>query len=392
MNVYLFCRSYFPSVGGIETSIYQLSKALYAKGHVVTIVTTSDRPDKERKEYGQIRYAEKRGRVTSLIPPMNLANIRRSLLSVLEEEKEQPDLIISRDSFMTCIANEKYNSVPVIYIPSMDVKKFLETRKRKCRNIKEIICALLEIWTYNIEIKNQEKSLYDSTYNLVFCEGMKRQLKDTYNKKNYDVKVCYPGCTFDDIECSKKVGGMETRFLFVGRISAEKNLMMLLTALEEITEKIHLTIVGDGLGIEVLKQKAKRLKKNIEVKFEGYQTDTLKYYMNTDYFVLPSQYESFGQVIIEAFTCGVPVIGFCSIDGQTNTAIGELVGDEITGFVCKEFSARALAANMEKAIALMKQPKRRKQMEDACVQYAREKCSWDRLAEVCVSLGRNKRI
>lgn len=390
MNVFLFCRSYFPSIGGIETSIYQLSKTFSALGHTVKIFTTSQKPEKERKEYAQIRYANPVRKPLNLIPSMNLFCLKRSVLAMLDKEEEKPDLIISRDSFLTCVANERYHDVPVVYISSMDVKKFIKTRKRECANLKQLISKFLETWAYSIEIKNQEQALYGSDYNIVFCEGMKSQLKESYFKKVYEVNVCYPGCTLENVDFAQKKQGIKPRFLFVGRISAEKNLPMLFEALKYITEEMQLTIVGDGDGIGELRSIAKQLGENIQVNFEGYQNEPLKYYMNTDYFILPSKYESFGQVVIESFTCGVPVIGFCSIEGKTNTAIGELVEDKITGFVCKEFSAEALAQSIRDAIILMRQPEKKIQMDKECKKYANEKCSWMSLTKLCIELGGRK--
>ncbi|SNY64166.1 glycosyltransferase family 4 protein [Enterobacter sp. CC120223-11] len=95
----------------------------------------------------------------------------------------------------------------------------------------------------------------------------------------------------------------EMVFLYVGRISQEKNIAFLVNTFKDINAK--LLIVGDG-----------DLRKNIEssasenVYFLGYvENKKLKeIYSNSDCFILPSLSEPWGLVIEEALTFGLPVI------------------------------------------------------------------------------------
>ncbi len=391
MNICLLCRHYFPSSGGIETSVYQLSRAFAHLGHTVIIVTASKRPLKSRKEYAQIVYVPADDNVLSLLPSTGLRLLERKCMQTLEQIKRscQPDLMIGRDSLLTCAAIRTCQGIPMIYMPSMDVKEFVKIRKKTYGNLKQLLCSLLEVWVFQIEIRKQEYALYHSACSVVFCEGMRRQLLQSYPKTGTDIKVCYPGCTMNPVDPGSRRPGKKTRFLFVGRLAPEKNLRMLLEALAYIREEIRLTIVGDGSEIFVLKKMAAQLNTNIEVVFEGFREDVLQYYMDADFFVLPSKYESFGQVIIEAFSCGVPVIGFSTMTGVTNTAVEELVRDHVTGFICREFSPEKLADCMKEAIRMKKE---KIDMGAACVKYARVHCSWENLADVCLKESEGSRV
>jgi len=65
-------------------------------------------------------------------------------------------------------------------------------------------------------------------------------------------------------------------------------------------------MVGDGPMLETYKEQYP------EVIFTGFKTgvDLARYYANAEVFVFPSQWETFGIVMIEAMACGTPVAAF----------------------------------------------------------------------------------
>jgi len=88
----------------------------------------------------------------------------------------------------------------------------------------------------------------------------------------------------------------------VSRISKEKNLEDFFE-LDYYGTKI---MVGDGPMKDFYE------KKYTDVLFAGYKTgiDLARYYANADVFVFPSQWETFGLVMIEAMACGTPVAAY----------------------------------------------------------------------------------
>ena len=91
--------------------------------------------------------------------------------------------------------------------------------------------------------------------------------------------------------------------LCVSRVSKEKNL----EAFFELDYPGYLKImVGDGPMLETYK------KKYPDVYFTGFKTgvELARYYANAEVFVFPSQWETFGIVMIEAMACGTPVAAF----------------------------------------------------------------------------------
>lgn len=101
--------------------------------------------------------------------------------------------------------------------------------------------------------------------------------------------------------------------LFVGRLDNFKGGLRCVKAFEKITEKhpqYTFTIVGDGEDYVPIKNyiESKSCKERIVLKGGLSKAEIAKEMQKADFFVFPSRHESFGLVIAEAISCGLPVI------------------------------------------------------------------------------------
>lgn len=103
-------------------------------------------------------------------------------------------------------------------------------------------------------------------------------------------------------------------FIYVGRFSEEKNLLLLLNAFDkakqnDVSDDWGLVLVGSGRQEKELKKHIK-LNKIQDVEFTGFvdKNELAKYYTASTVFVLPSISEPWGLVANEAMACGKPVI------------------------------------------------------------------------------------
>ena len=99
------------------------------------------------------------------------------------------------------------------------------------------------------------------------------------------------------------------KLLYVGRVSREKNLPILVEAFNRLNEErkdVHLIIVGEGPYLEEMKKDLT----GKPVTFTGYLTgeDLAAAYASSTVFVFPSTTDTFGNVVLEAQASGVPVI------------------------------------------------------------------------------------
>ncbi len=140
--------------------------------------------------------------------------------------------------------------------------------------------------------------------------------------------------------------------LYVGRLAPIKGLETLLNAvalLDRRGRRLRLVIVG-GEADEPSDGHEAELRRRIEtlgigglVRFVGAQRqEALRtHYVAADVTVLPSHYESFGMVALEAMACGSPVVA-SRVGGLTTT-----VRDGVTGFLVPEGDVTALAGRLE---------------------------------------------
>ena len=100
--------------------------------------------------------------------------------------------------------------------------------------------------------------------------------------------------------------------LYVGRLSPEKNIEMLLAAFETLHERnphYHLVIVGDGPLRRTLPATRHRTG---ALTWRSYIQDNAQladYYHAADLFIHPGVCETFGLVVLEAQACGLPCVG-----------------------------------------------------------------------------------
>ena len=180
--------------------------------------------------------------------------------------------------------------------------------------------------------------------------------------------------------------------LFVGRIEPLKGIDTLIEALS-IMRKDHvfvcLTVIGgnpetdqDDNKSEMARLQLLREKYGLEdlIAFLGSRSqDTLPYYYSAaDAVVVPSQYESFGLVALEAMACGTPVVA-SQVGG-----LAFLIQDGVTGYTVPADDPQALA---DRLTTLVNNPELRQRMGERAASTARE-YRWQRIADRVLNVYR----
>ena len=94
----------------------------------------------------------------------------------------------------------------------------------------------------------------------------------------------------------------------IGRLCSHKGIDVLINALPFIRNKYRLLVIGVGSDEKMLKTLAKTLGVEQNIDFVGYLENVSEAFRKMDILVVPSRFESFGLVAIEAQMAGIPVI------------------------------------------------------------------------------------
>ncbi len=176
--------------------------------------------------------------------------------------------------------------------------------------------------------------------------------------------------------------GPEPLLLYVGRLQPIKGLETLLQAMTRLDGSTRLLIIGgdqdepDNGHAAHLRERVAALGLARRVRFLGTQPQRRLrlFYAAAEATVMPSSYESFGMVALEAMACGSPVVA-SRVGGLTTT-----IKDGVTGHLVPEGDPAALASHLDR---LLRDRHERDRLGAEAVRWAAEH-RWPCVAEaVC---------
>lgn len=189
-----------------------------------------------------------------------------------------------------------------------------------------------------------------------------RDLKHIYSEdfKNNDIK-----CQVEYIpnfleKLPKKINKLDNKnIISVGRLEPEKGFLDLVSVFKLMELKdgeVYLNLVGDG------SQKDKIFKNIVDnnisrkVKMPGYLDfeELNKLYEETSLYLMTSYTESFGLVLIEAMSHGIPVIAFSCAEGAK-----ELINNGVNGYLINNRNEHEMA---DRAVKLLNNPDKLKEL------------------------------
>jgi glycosyltransferase involved in cell wall biosynthesis len=132
------------------------------------------------------------------------------------------------------------------------------------------------------------------------------------------------------------------KIVAMGRFVAWKGFDLLLEALSLLPKgSVELHLIGDGPERDSLKRLARELHVSDFTYFHGYLPDPFPLLRGGAFGVLPSRFEPFGNVIIEMFATGLPVIAF-----DVDYGPREIIRNGMNGFIVRNRNPQHLAEAM----------------------------------------------
>jgi glycosyltransferase involved in cell wall biosynthesis len=316
-------------IGGIAPHVYNLSINLVKLGVEVHVVTCDfpNTPEYEVVEGVEVHRFDSYNLPTpdfaAWVQLMNL-NMQRAATQIIKS-KQGGSIIIHAHDWLAAKAGiglKHLNSVPLVStIHATEYGRRGGVFSDYNRMIHEI-----EVW-----LGSESKRVICCSH--FMAEQVNKVLAVPYEK----IRVIPNGIDPAIFTNLKGVGEVRSRFaergeklvLFVGRLVVEKGVHVLLDAIPKVLQKVEakFVIAGDGyLRSEVVKRVAERgLGGKVHV--TGYlDTDTIRrLFLAADVCVIPSLYEPFGIVALEAMAAGCPVVA------SDTGGLSEIVEHEKTG-------------------------------------------------------------
>ncbi|HKL82422.1 MAG TPA: glycosyltransferase [Desulfobacter sp.] len=222
-------------------------------------------------------------------------------------------------------------------------------------------------WKFMIWYYDQMDQIYVSSQNS-FDELTERGIKAEKIRimpRGINTETFHPSKRCDILTSNFRVNGDALKFLYVGRVSKEKNLPLLVDAFKALcasSDKVHLIVVGDGPYADEMKG----MLKDYPVTFTGYLSGEplCRVYASADLFVFPSTTDTFGNVVLEAQASGLPVI-VSDLGGPCENML-----DRKTGIIVKSDDGPALLSAMQELVI---NPGLRSQMSNRAKAYMEDR-------------------
>ncbi len=372
-------------IGGIAEHIYGLSKALTRGGQEVHVATLGAFSYEENEGVHLHRIAVDASK-PDFITRMN-GEMKKIGASIIEsnENKSAVDIIYVHDWMVGSAAvnlASRYRKPLVATIHSTEFERSQGIKKE-----------------YQMRIHEVEEQLVKLSDHVIVCsESMEGEIQDLFGVTG-KISVIQNGVDvskfdfFVDREAIKEkfCGSKRSKMiLFLGRLVYQKGVHVLIGAMPRILSSysrvkrdVKLVIVGEGSMRKQLERDAAYLDVSKNIVFTGYQDDhTVRSLLKAvDVVVVPSLYEPFGIVVLEAMAAKAPVVA-SDVGG-----LSELISDAEDVKVPPNNSER-VAEGIVKILSEDDDGKRRVEIEEMVeksFQKARS-LNWDKVSEATMGV------
>lgn len=257
---------------------------------------------------------------------------------------------LSNQQFDIVISDQKFDFIDV-YIAGGGVHKAFLKQKLKHSGFFAKINNYLRLFNYYTMFAEKKTFLSPQLKKVICVSGLvKRDILANYVISENKLAVVYNGIdtskfSYDPTSSTRKQIrdalslGNNFTLLFVGSGFERKGLKQCISVLEQLPN-INLLIVGADKNTSQYINYAQEICVFERCRFLGPQDDVVKFYYASDAFILPSYYEPFGLVYLEALAIGVPVL----VSNFSGAA--ELIEDGKHGYVIEYDNVADISAKV----------------------------------------------
>jgi len=301
MKIALIAKRVSHSLGGAERVSAILSKRLAEKGHDVDVLTIYT---DTRIKGVHIRPQK----INTWLSPWRLISFNRKVKKILKSDRF--DIVCS---LCQVFPIDIYRVGDGIHQHWMRIQ-YPNVILRWIRYLTSLVHLTMR-WLENQIFKEGNCKYFITNSRLI-----KNQVMEYFHISDKRIKVIYNGVDNDKFNLGVKtyraamrdkysIDNDELVLLFISNNWERKGLSTIIEAVPKTgIEKIRLLVVGRGKKRRYISLVKNKMISPDKLIFTGLTDDVEKYYGMADIFVLPSRYEPFSNVCLEAMACGLPVI------------------------------------------------------------------------------------
>lgn len=343
MKYWIVTNAYLPEKGGLVSYARNVALELSKQGKSVEIITSNMKNNNlleheviEGINVNRIDYSN----VPKMLRPFSpLVYYYKTLKYLKQSDIRSEDIVISRFyTFALAVAKAK-NIKRHIFITPLVATKMQLIEAKEAKGLRRFYLFFI-LPQLSLLDRNAIKL---SPYIGVLSKSKKSEIVNHYKINENNVFVTPPGVDIDRFKIPElsekntireKYGYKSTDkiVLSVSRLSSEKNLEVIIHSFDLLkADNFRLAIVGDGESKKRLESLIYKYNLKDKVILWGARQNVEEFYKMADLFILPSKYEGFGHVYIEALSCGLPCIASKPSLPEVITASDEIIINEKLG-------------------------------------------------------------
>lgn len=326
-------RQRYTAFGGAERFVERALAALKAQGAEVTVVTRE--------------WTKSSNNNLSLCNPFFLGRIWR------DWSFGKCACGITQHRFDLVQSHERLPCADIYRAGDGVHREWLNQRRRVLSNLQRIWLAINPYQRY---VLHAESKLYASPLlKAIICNSymVKEEIRRHFDLPEHQLHVVYNGIdtgAFAPALAKQHRSNIRRQlgipvnapvFLFIGSGYERKGLRQALLSFAQQADSTHLIIVGKDKHEPRYRRLAASLGVEGRAHFLGSQKEVLPYYGAADACVLPTLYDPFPNVALEAMATGLPLLT------SSKSGAAEIVQEGVNGFICDALDTTTLARNMQ---------------------------------------------
>jgi glycosyltransferase involved in cell wall biosynthesis len=364
LHICMIAQEFPPKPGGVGSYVYNLSKKLLERGHEVTVMTRGSTNKTVKDSVDGIDLFK-----VSYFPlyPFHIGIHGAFINGLLKSLEPKPTLIHLHTPLVPSIKT----SLPVVTTVHTPMK--VDARFHEIIDFFSLAEHVQSRFVYPII---EKRTFRVSKKITAVSFSVARELGE-YGLDLKRITVVGNGVDEKTFVPLRKKKCLEQYVLYTGILRARKGLFDLIECAKHVCEvrpDVKFLICGTGPFLSRLEEEVRKTRLQNQVIFLGHVTrkKLVQTYQNATVHVVPSHYEGLPTVLLEAMSCGVPVVA-TNVGGNS-----EVISPGVNGFLVPARSPRELA---KVVLELLDDVALRDRLGRAARKTVEEHFTWDRIAD-----------